>query len=392
MATVFKMPGRPYWFAQIAGADGKRLPRRSTKETGKREAIKKANDWEADERKRAKGDHVMAWAYARIVEDAARLADSGKLTIDRAEEMIRDLRQIANPTFKETTLKAYWSDWNKRRAKHVAKSTSGNYDNALKKWEAVAPGLVNRPLTEVDVREIRDGVGAMQSGPEPIASSTAGNYLAALKEVLDSAIEERLLTHNPARSKAARRARKMASTKGREKVGPFALDEVRKLMAVASDEWKGMILFGFHTGLRMMDIAMLSDVNIAGAELVKTSAKTDTETRTPLHPQLVAWLKGRKGNFFPKIRTMTNTNVFTTFSNLMKKADIQRDAVLSGGEKVKRSFHSLRHTFTSVLANAGVDKEVRMKLTGQTTSAVHDNYTHHDAETLAEAVAKLPTL
>lgn len=386
------MPGRPYWFTQIIGADGKRRPRRSTKETGKREALKKANDWEAEERKRAKGDNVMAWSLSKIVEDAARLADQGKLTIDRAEEMIRELRQLANPTFKETTLSAYWSDWNERRAKHVAKSTADNYCHALKKWETVAPRMMTRPLTEVDVREIRDGVAAMQTGPDLIASTTAGNYIAALKEVLDTAIEERLLTYNPARSKAVKRAKRTAATKGKEKVGPFTLDEVRKLMAKASDEWKGMILFGFHTGLRMMDIAMLSEVNVAGAELVKTSAKTGTETRTPLHPQLVAWLKGRTGDFFPKIRTKTNTNVSTTFAALMKKADVPRDAVLTGGDKVKRSFHSLRHTFTSLLANADVDKEVRMKLTGQTTSAVHANYTHHDAATLSEAIAKLPTL
>ena len=190
MATVFKMPGRPYWFTQIVGADGKRRPRRSTKETGKREALKKANDWEAEERKRAKGENVMAWSFSKIVEDAARLADQGKLTIDRAEEMIRELRQLANPTFKETTLSAYWSDWNKRRAKHVAKSTADNYSHALKKWETVAPGMMTRPLTEVDVREIRDGVAAMQTGPDLIASTTAGNYIAALKEVLDTAIDE----------------------------------------------------------------------------------------------------------------------------------------------------------------------------------------------------------
>lgn len=141
-----------------------------------------------------------------------------------------------------------------------------------------------------------------------------------------------------------------------------------------------------------MDIALLGEVNIDGAELVKSSAETDTQTRTPLHPQLVGWLKGKKGDFFPKIRTMTNSNVSTTFSNLMKKAGVPRDSVLPGGEKVKRSFHSLRHTFTSTLANAGIPAEVRMKLTGQKDSDVHAGYTHHGNETLIDAVNKLPTL
>jgi integrase len=274
----------------------------------------------------------------------------------------------------------------------VAKSTADNYTGALKKWKAVSPDMMTLPLLELDVRHIRDGLSAMQTGENAIASTTAGNYVSALKEVLDSAIEERLLTFNPARSNAVRRARKQTATKGKEKVGPFTLDEVRVLMAKAPDEWKGMILFGFHTGLRMMDIATLGEVNIEGSELVRTSAKTNTETRTPLHPQLLAWLKNRPRDFFPKMRTMTNSNVSTTFTNLMKKASVPRETVLPGGEKVKRSFHSLRHTFTSVLANADVDKEVRMKLTGQSTSAVHAAYTHHDSVTLAAAIAKLPTL
>jgi len=33
-----------------------------------------------------------------------------------------------------------------------------------------------------------------------------------------------------------------------------------------------------------------------------------------------------------------------------------------------------------------------MKLTGHTTEAVHRGYTHHEMETLREAIAKLPTL
>jgi hypothetical protein len=104
MATVFKMPDRPFWFYQIAGADGKRLPRVSTKTTSKREAKKMAEDAEAEERKRAKDGNMTGRAFARVVENAARLADEGKLTVDRAENMIRELRQISTPL----SLKPHW--------------------------------------------------------------------------------------------------------------------------------------------------------------------------------------------------------------------------------------------------------------------------------------------
>lgn len=386
------MPGRPFWFYQITGADGSRLPRISTKTTSKRKAKKIAEDAESEERARAKTGNINGRAFARIVENAARLADDGKLTIEKAEELIREIRQIANPKFRETTLSEYWRAWNSHQAKHVAASTADNSTDAFKKWSAVASDMMKLPLLAIEVKHIRNGVTAMQTGDGAIATSTAANYVATLKEVLDSAIEERLLTYNPARSKAVNRARKLTSTRDKEKVGPFDLEEIRKLMAVASDEWQGMILFGFFTGLRMMDIALLRQINIDGDELLKTSAKTGTQTRTPLHPQLLEWMKNRQGDFFPRIRLMTNSNVSTTFSNLMKKAAVPRTTILPGGDKVKRSFHSLRHTFTSMLADAGIPAEVRMKLTGQKDSHVHSGYTHHGIGILAEAVSKLPSL
>ena len=47
MATIFQMPNRPFWFYQIVGVDGKRLPRVSTKTSSKRLAKNMAEDAEA---------------------------------------------------------------------------------------------------------------------------------------------------------------------------------------------------------------------------------------------------------------------------------------------------------------------------------------------------------
>ncbi|GAA5119554.1 tyrosine-type recombinase/integrase [Luteolibacter yonseiensis] len=392
MATVFQMPGRPFWFYQITGADGTRQPRISTKTTNKTKAKKMAADAEAKERERALKGNTKGKFFARIVENAARLAEDGKLSADKAEEMIRELRQLANPEFKETRLAEYWRDWIAHRARHLSPSTIANSRDAFKKWAAVAPAMMQLPVTAVEIKHVRDGVAAMQTGDSAIATSTASNYVAELRELLDNAIEERLMNHNPARSKSIRRTRKFTATKNKEKVGPFTPDEVRNLLEFASDEWKGMILFGYFSGLRMMDIARLNEINLDGEDLVQTSGKTETQTRTPLHMQLRGWLQGRKGDFFPNIRVMANSNVSTAFSNLMKKAGVPREATLPGGDRVKRSFHSLRHTFTSVLANAGIPAEVRMKLTGQKDSDVHSSYTHHDHATLKNAVIQIPSV
>ena len=56
----------------------------------------------------------------------------------------------------------------------------------------------------------------------------------------------------------------------------------------------------------------------------------------------------------------------------------------------KRTFHSLRHSFNSALANAGVAEEIRMKLTGHSSKAMNERYTHLQVATLKTAVNTLP--
>jgi integrase len=81
------------------------------------------------------------------------------------------------------------------------------------------------------------------------------------------------------------------------------------------------------------------------------------------------------------------------FIGLMAKAGIQREAVT---EKVKGEgrnfynlgFHALRHTAISEMADAGVSKERRMKLSGH-KSNVHERYTHHELETLRSEVERV---
>jgi integrase len=73
----------------------------------------------------------------------------------------------------------------------------------------------------------------------------------------------------------------------------------------------------------------------------------------------------------------------------------QPDCLKSSARKrqlSRRSFHALRHSFNSAMANEGVSQEVRMKLTGHKTEAVNRGYTHHELAPLRAAVDKIPSL
>jgi integrase len=85
------------------------------------------------------------------------------------------------------------------------------------------------------------------------------------------------------------------------------------------------------------------------------------------------------------------------FKRLMERAKVRGEIVRerqgeSGRSVSTLSFHSLRHTLVSLMANAGVPVEVRQKFTGHASAEMNQHYTHHEIETLRAAVEKLPTL
>jgi len=74
------------------------------------------------------------------------------------------------------------------------------------------------------------------------------------------------------------------------------------------------------------------------------------------------------------------------------KGRMLREANGAGRSQSSLSFHSLRHSFNSAMANAGVAPEVKQKLTGHSSADMNRIYTHHELEPLRVAVAAIPSL
>ncbi|MDC0295817.1 hypothetical protein OAL20_00670 [bacterium] len=56
------------------------------------------------------------------------------------------------------------------------------------------------------------------------------------------------------------------------------------------------------------------------------------------------------------------------------------------------SFHSLRHTTTSILKNTGATSAIAGDVVGHDSEAMQRNYTKIDVETKRQALDKLPAL
>jgi len=97
---------------------------------------------------------------------------------------------------------------------------------------------------------------------------------------------------------------------------------------------------------------------------------------------------------FPSLAARNISPLSKHFRKLMVRAGIKQRVIRESDGQGRRvnalSFHSLRHTFNSVLANAGVPEETRMALTGHTTRQMNQTYTHRELSIYRDAVAVLP--
>ena len=81
-------------------------------------------------------------------------------------------------------------------------------------------------------------------------------------------------------------------------------------------------------------------------------------------------------------------------TRIFKAAHIQTSVKLEGRKHrtPEATFHSLRHTFVSFAANAGVPLHIVQSIVGHESTAMTRHYYHENLTALKSAVAAIPTL
>ncbi|MDQ8192358.1 tyrosine-type recombinase/integrase [Roseibacillus persicicus] len=186
-------------------------------------------------------------------------------------------------------------------------------------------------------------------------------------------------------------------------MGEFDHEELVALINAAEGEWKAGIILAAHTGLRRENIIRLKWTEVALSErklhvrLVKQRyGKKPKVGSIPLTAAAFNAVSSQVGNnetyVFDELSKLKGSDPNNRFNKIMAKAKVPKRKTLQGGIEVKRSFHSLRHTFTSLLANRDIAPEIRQELTGHTSSEIHQIYTDLGDEVLRDAIGKLPSL
>jgi integrase len=384
MASVHKDPrGKsPFWYAAFYGADGTRKFR-STKTSNRKEALEMSVAWE----------------------QSAKKARSGSLTAAQARKVLAEMVLISSgEALTNYTVQGWLNEWLKNKAGGSSENTMLRYRQVIRDFLAgmgirAKSSLVG--VTPGDIVTFRDTL--RQNGR---AVSTCNVVVKKILSVpFEAARKLGYIPTNPVAAVDVLKDKVEERKSGRE---PFTQDEVAGLVSAAGAEsdWHGAIILAATTGLRLGDVVNLTWGAIdkeTGLLHVETE-KTGVAVTLPAHPDFVEWLEKRtrgigKAPVFPALSGKNiggNRGLSSQFRDIIVAAKITGRVVEKHGKKGRtrnsKGFHSLRHTFVSGLANAGVAADIRQKLAGHADAKVHAGYTHHEMETLRGAVAKLPRL
>jgi integrase len=380
MASLHKDPrGKsPFWYCAYRLPNGKRTFR-STKLT----------------------DRKGAEAFCHRLEYASHESKAGRLTEARARELISEIVEHATgEPLRNYTAEEWLGEWLQGKKATKAEGTFLKYENSINGFLASLGNRAKFNVNQIvprDILRFRDA--EILDGKNP---STANDHVKIVRMAFTSARRQGYITHNPAE------AVEMLPEDTDPARQPFSVEQVKAILKAADGDWRGAIMVALYTGARLQDVANMrwDSVDLQNKWVAFRVGKTKQRLKLPMHEALHDFVlelpapDNGKVFLFPSLAgkgTGGKSGLSMAFARIMERAKVRGEVVRERkGEKGRSvnalTFHSFRHTLTSIMANAGVPVEVRQKFTGHASAEMNQHYTHHEIETLRAAVEKLPAL
>lgn len=388
MASVRQRGKKKAWYALFRDAGGVLVERR-TKAASRKEAMSIAEDFE------------------RMARPSA-----GAQTVEQVRRVVADLhRRYLGKELPKMSVRGYGAYWLDAKANEISPITLWFYSHALElffKWLRDRAEHDLFTVTKEDVVRFRDAEA------KRVAPKTVNHELKVVRMLFRQAKADGWTPENPAET--VKTVRKDRDNQRRSPKRPFTVEEMQRVMAVADEEWRAMILRGYYTGQRLKDIALMrsGDEDVMRRTTTFVTSKTGRAVVVQMHPcyeefvldgmssdDPAAPLHPRAADTVTRngMRTVTLSNQFSRLlikAGLKPKRDHKKreDGPGRSGrrEMGELGFHSLRHSFVSHLKDAGVAPQFVEEMVGHDDAAMNLIYTRLDPEVARREIAKLPRI
>lgn len=324
----------------------------------------------------------------------------------KARDVANDVKTAGGVLIKPTTVKEAsdrYLKWHKENRKGLSvvesalrvhilptlgeRNLSDLTTTHLRSWFAKVASTPARLRTGKFAKKVNHRPAPKTSAEKKARQSTANRILTVLKAILNKAYADGYITGNTAWSKV-----KPFENVDDARIRYLTDGEAQRLVNACPSDLRSLVRAALLTGARRGELAALTvaDVTLRTSQIYVSESKSGKPRHIPLNPEGV--------DHFRKVITGKTGEqlVFVRENGLAWGQNHHVRALKAACEvaKVKPvvSFHELRHTYASHLANAGVDLLTISKLLGHSdTRITAKHYAHLADKTLSLAVTKLPT-
>lgn len=170
-------------------------------------------------------------------------------------------------------------------------------------------------------------------------------------------------------------------------------EDIRRLWEEADkgNDTAEIAIIYIYTGLRATELLEAVKSNVfLDKRIMIAGKKTDAgkDRHIPIHRAILPLIEKRMkedGEHLISYRTKTNKIKPFTYSNFNNNRWIP----LMEEHDMDYTIHFARHTFATLMREAGIEEDIRKIILGHKSSDVTDRYTHYSDEMLVEAIDKI---
>ncbi len=414
MASLRKDPRgfSKFWYACIT-VPGKGQTQRCTKivatERNRGEAMTIAEKWEREAKHLGPALHLEnpAAVLESFISFTQKAVARDVTEADARDVLDRVLESTGQNAVKNESARVFSERWLKAQIVGLAESSVLSYNLAVRLFLEHLGPMADKPLRAVRPEQIETFKTArIATG---LAAKTVDRDLKVLRAIFRSAIKQGHLNFDPSQivSLVSKKKKAETQTVSREVIQPKELDAI---LNTATGDWRTATFIGRYTGARLSDCVSMCWKNFDFSSQVVDyiDGKTGKRHVVPIHRRLrdhLSTLPNKEDKdrcLCPSLNgkgTGGKTGLSKQFLAIMAEAGVEDRRVESkvvqkaDGKKVRtlarRSFHAIRHSFISELANADVAQDVRRDLTGHSDDRMDDHYTHRETRVKKKAINKL---